>query len=323
MDGKLPDRSWDAAIGELARTQHGVVARRQLLGLGMGRTAIDGRLARGSLHQLHRGVYVVGYRRISRRGRWMATVLAASRGAVLSHRAAGCLWGFLPPSLDRPEVTCAVGRRARRPGIKCHEADLVEDETTEIDGIPVTSTFRTLFDLAADLRPRQLERAWKEVEVKRLTDPVPISDLLERHRGKRGAAALRRLAAFTQPIPVTRNEFEERFLTLLDAHGLPRPRMNASLWVRGRFFEADALWESQRLIVELDGGEVHRTARAFQSDRQRDRILLAEGWRTTRVTWHQLRDEPGEVAADLRRVLDPNPPTPPVPQSRYPHPPAK
>ncbi|HZO05067.1 MAG TPA: type IV toxin-antitoxin system AbiEi family antitoxin domain-containing protein, partial [Solirubrobacterales bacterium] len=131
-------------IADLAKQQHGVVARRQLLDLGMSRHAIDGRLARGSLHQFHLGVYVVGARRISRRGRWMAAVLACGPGAVLSHRAAGCLWGVLPPGFDRPEVTVPSGRRARRLGIVCHEADIAADEVTEIDGIPVTSIFRTL-----------------------------------------------------------------------------------------------------------------------------------------------------------------------------------
>ena len=66
-------------MAELARRQHGVVGRGQLLGLGMGRRAIDGRLQRGQLHEVFRGVYVVGARRISRRGRWMAAVLAAGR----------------------------------------------------------------------------------------------------------------------------------------------------------------------------------------------------------------------------------------------------
>lgn len=280
-----------------------MVARRQLLALGLGRGKVGRKLQRGELHEVYRGVYVVGYRRISRKGRWMAAVLACGPHAALSYRAAGCLHDFLLPSLSRLEVTVPLSKRARRPGVTCHEAVLMADEVTEVDGIPVTSVFRTLFDLAAELQPRQLERAWKEVEVRRLTDRVPIAELLDRHPGKRGSVALRKLLVSTEPIAVTRNEFEERFLVLLDAHDLPRPRFNATLHLRGRFFELDALWEPQRLIAELDGGAVHNTDHAFQSDRRRDRILLAEGYRTTRVTWDQLRDEPAAVAADLRSAL--------------------
>lgn len=83
--------------------------------------------------------------------------------------------------------------------------------------------------------------------------------------------------------------------------------MNADLAMRGRFFQIDALWEDERVAVELDSRSVHGTNRNFEGDRQRDRILLAEGWRTMHVTWRQLRDEPGEVAADLRLALEQGP----------------
>jgi very-short-patch-repair endonuclease len=84
---------------------------------------------------------------------------------------------------------------------------------------------------------------------------------------------------------------------------LPRPTLNATLSLRGHFFEVDCLWRDRRLAVELDGHAVHGIAAAFESDRERDRILQAEGWRTARITWRQLHDDPRAVAADLRRLL--------------------
>lgn len=63
------------------------------------------------------------------------------------------------------------------------------------------------------------------------------------------------------------------------------------------------MWPEQRLIAELDGRAAHLTDRAFEGDRLRDRILLAEGWRSTHITWLQLRDEPDAIAADLRATL--------------------
>ena len=70
------------------------------------------------------------------------------------------------------------------------------------------------------------------------------------------------------------------------------------------------MWEPQRLIAELDGGAVHGTHQAFESDRQRDRILLVEGWHSMRITWAQLRDEPEAIAADLRELLRAGVPAP-------------
>jgi hypothetical protein len=180
---------------------------------------------------------------------------------------------------------------------------LPHDEIDERDGIPVTSVFRTIFDLAAVLSKRELERALHEAEVRRLTDRLSLPDLLARHPGRRGAANLRAVLASKAPVGVTQNDFEELFVALLDRHGLPRPLLNSTLAVRGRLLKPDCMWREQRLIVELDGGGVHRTARAFESDRQRDRILLAEGWSSLRVTWRQLRDEPGAIAADLGGLL--------------------
>jgi very-short-patch-repair endonuclease len=269
----------------------------------MGRKAIVGRLERGQLHEVHRGVYVIGVRRISTRGRWMAAVLAAGEGAVLSHRSAGRLWGLLPPAGGWVDVTRSQGELERQ-GIVGHRSRLRDDEWLIVDSIPVTSPFRTVFDMAGVLDKRGLERAWHEAEVRGLRDRVSLPMLLERYPGRRGSRNLRALLEAAEPVGFTRNDFEETFVALVDAHCLRRPRMNGDLHLRGRFFQIDALWEEERVAVELDSRAVHGTNRNFESDRQRDRILIAEGWRTVRVTWRQLQEEPDEVAADLKQALD-------------------
>lgn len=303
--GAVGEVGVDRVIGGLAGRQHGVVCRRQLLAAGLSRHSIDGRIARGALHVVYTGSYLVGHRAVRVEARWMAAVLACGVGAVLSHRSSGQLWGLLPRSPHLPEVTRPSSNRTQD-GILVHRSALPPDEVTEVDGIPVTSPFRTVFDLAATLpRQRELERAINEAEVRQLRDRVSLPMLLERYPRRRGAKWVRELLAVREPGGITRNDFEEDFVAFLDAHDLPRPRLNATLALRGRFFEPDCIWDEQRLIVELDGRDVHGTHEAFESDRQRDRILLAEGWRWARVTWRQLRDEPEAIAADLRAALYP------------------
>lgn len=184
-----------------------------------------------------------------------------------------------------------------------------DDEWLVSDGIPVTSPFRTIFDLAAVVSKRELERAWHEAEVRQMTDRVSLPLLLERYPGRRGTRALRELLGSDAPVGITRNDFEEAFLALIDAYGLPRPRMNAALSLRGRFIEVDALWERHRFAVELDSHSVHGTRKRFETDRHRDRILVAEWWRTMRITWEALRDEPDKIAADIRLTLEQPAPT--------------
>jgi very-short-patch-repair endonuclease len=154
------------------------------------------------------------------------------------------------------------------------------------------------------LTRRQLERALNEAEVLRLTDRLSVPDLLDRYPRRRGSAVLRALFRDRTAVRgITRRELEQRFQALLDGTDLPQPRRNAHVSVAGRFFEVDCLWAAQRLIVELDGRETHGTDLAFEKDRERDRLLLVEGWRVTRITWRQLRDDAPAVIADLRSLL--------------------
>ncbi len=273
--------------------------------MGLGKRAIEVRLERAWLHPIGRGVYAVGHSAIGMKGRWMAAVLAGGDGAVLSHRSAGQLWRLLPRSAAYlPEVVRSGGWRSR-PGLVAHRLELQPDEISVVDGIPVTSVPRTLLDLASLLDRRGLEKALNEAEVRELTDRLSIPDLLERYPRRRGSTALRALLGDDSTIRgVTREALEERFVAFVDDHGLPRPRLNAAIAAGGRFFQADCLWGEAKLIVELDGRAAHGTPRAFESDRERDRLLLVDGWSVMRVTWRQLRDDAAEIAADLRKLLE-------------------
>jgi very-short-patch-repair endonuclease len=291
----------------LAGRQHGVVGRWQVRGLGMSPAQVKSRIGRGSLHVIHRGVYAVGHRSLTVEGRWMAAVLAFGPDAVLSHRSAGHLWGLVPRGRIRPEVT-RPKHAAGRPRLVVHESVLPRDEIARVRGIPVTSVPRTMFDLAGMLAERDVERAWNEMEVREHRDRPSIPTLLERYPGCKGSLLLARLGDHkTLPVGITRNDFEEAFLAFVDAQGLPRPRMNVHIALRGRFYEIDCLWEELRVAIELDGGKVHGTRRAFEKDRERDRILTAEHYTTSRVTWRHLNDTPAELADDLRKILSPYP----------------
>jgi very-short-patch-repair endonuclease len=300
---QLRTRAVDRAIALLAERQHGVVSREQLFELGLTRHAIDGRIERGWLHPIYRGVYAVGHRVLSREGRYMAAALAGGRGAVVSHRSAGSVWMIRPTSRSRIDVT--VPRKLHpRDGLDFHFAVLPSDEVTRELGIPVTTVPRTIFDLAAILTPREVERAIQQADRLRLYDALSLSDFIARYPRHRGCKTIRAiLASQDLDATVTKNQLEEGFLTLVDRYRLPRPRMNDDLDIGVRRIEPDAVWHDQRLIVELDGRETHHTLKAFESDRARDRAAAVAGWRVIRITWRQLQDEPDAVAADLRVLL--------------------
>src|SRR5215212_8149700 len=148
-------------LWRLVRVQHGVIARRQLLGLGYSGKAIENRIAAGRLHPLYRGVYVVGRPDVTQRGRWMAAVLSCGTGAALSHHASAALWEIGTRS-GRLDVSIPLARRCRAGSIIVHRRK--HFETTRRHGIPVTTPICTLVDLATCLTRDGLEAAVNEAD---------------------------------------------------------------------------------------------------------------------------------------------------------------
>jgi hypothetical protein len=298
--GKVRPRGVERAIATLAERQHGVVARRQLRALGFGDDAIDHRLRLGRLHRLHRGVYAVGYRRLSPRGRWMAAVLACGSRALLSHQSAAAHWGLRPHS-GIPQVTVPGNGRHSRHGIRVHSLRALNPkDRAEQDGIPVTSVARTLFDLASELPPTQLHRAFEAAERLRIFDLREVERTIVENGGRSGIRVLRRmLAEGRPPQPAARSELESRFLDLCHESGIPPPAVNCL--VAG--FEVDAAWLRQRVIVELDGYAFHGSRAAFERDRRRDALLQVAGYRILRITHLRLTAERETVIAEIRQLL--------------------
>jgi len=282
----------DAEIAALAACQHGVVARRQLLDLGLTEREIDYRVQRGRLHNIHRGIYAVGHPILSLKGRWMAAVLASGPDAVLSHRSAAHLWELRPSSRTRIEVTVPRAQRARA-GIELRSSRLAHDDVTVHERIPVTTPARTIQDLAAVLGERDVERVLEQAEIQRMwVRPKP---------GRPGSPTLTRLLNASRHNP-TRSELEEAFIAFLKRNRLPQPQRNVKVLTQDGWITVDAMWREQRLIVEVDGYDTHGTRPAFERDRARDRALIAEGWRVIRLTWRQLKEE--RVGRQIRQLLD-------------------
>ena len=296
METKVAPDPVDGRIAELAVRQYGVVAHRQLEALGLGRPAIKTRVGNGRLHRVHKGVYAVGYPRLTRDGRFMAAVLACGDGAVASHAAAAVLWALRPWKPAAVDVTVpGRGGRRRRRGIVVHRSALEASEVTTLDGIPVTTPARTLVDLADVVPRRALERAIDEAEYLRLD----CTGLAPRH-GRRGSGLLARVLADHLPRSTrTHPGLEDRFVALCTEHRLALPETN--VYVEG--YEVDFLWRRERLIVETDGRGAHMTRSAFERDRMRDAELLTAGYRVMRLTDARLVREPDAVMAQIVALL--------------------
>lgn len=278
----------------LARQQHGVITRRQLLAFGLTPSAIRHRLAEGRLHRVFRGVYAVGRPELGRHGRWMAAVLACGEGAALSHDSAAALYG-IRAGTGQIHVSVPFPRDPCLPGITVHRRSAFE--VTRRRGIPVTTPVCTLVDLATRMSADGLEAAVNEADKLGLTDPETLRTALRGLGRRPGTAKLARLLD-RRMFRLTDSALERRFLRLVARAGLPAPLTRQ--WVEG--FRVDFYWPALGLIVETDGLRYHRTPAQQAHDRRRDQAHAAAGLTVLRFTHAQVVFEPRHVEDTLRAV---------------------
>jgi uncharacterized protein DUF559/putative AbiEi antitoxin of type IV toxin-antitoxin system len=301
----ISGRAW-----ELARRQHGVIARKQLLCLGFTPKALHHRVKTGRLHPLRTGVYAVGRPQITREGRWMAALLACGEGAMLSHRSAAALWGFGVEHPDYIEISVRRHHKVRRPGIRVHDrAGLWSRDIGSCFGIPVTQPVRTFLDLATVAGPRTLERAINEADKLDVINADALRRALDDYRGQPGVRPLRRILD-EHTFRLSDDELERLFRPIAVTAGLPTPLTKHKV----NDFEVDFFWPDLRLVVETDGWRYHRTPSAQTRDALRFQTHTAAGLTPLRFSHWQVKYEPAHVrrilqktAANLRGRLAPLP----------------
>jgi very-short-patch-repair endonuclease len=287
----------ERAIARVAGRQDNVITHDQCFVAGLGRGAIARRLEAGVMQWMHRGVYLLGAAPPSRMASARAAVMACGEGAVVSHRSAAEMFGLLPET-DRDVDVTVVGRNPGvHAGVRVHRPrGLARHEVTKMRGIPVTTVARTIADIAATEPANDVMHAWQEALYRRIVTPGAVAAVLKREPRRKGAPVIR---ALIENPSMTRSERERALLKLLDAAQLPRPLTN----VRLHGYLVDAYWPEHGLVLEFDGWQAHGHRHAFETDRKRDQVMLANDVRSMRVTDRQLKHEPVALAARIAQTL--------------------
>jgi very-short-patch-repair endonuclease len=292
-------------VQALAYRQRGYVKTAQLLALGVGSQAIRYRASAraGILIRVYDGVYAVGHVPVAAVDRAAGALLACGPEAMLSHSSAMSLW--VSPRAGSCRSRSRRQPMHRRRGIRVHRSTALTRADVRVHlGLRVTSPARTLLDNAPRRSERQLTRAVNDARLSGHLRLAALQDVIARFPRHPGAGRLRPLT-FTPDAP-TRSWLENEFMAFVERYNLPRPRLNTKF--AGR--EVDALFEAERLIVEIDGYSTHSNRYAFEDDRERDANSLALGAGTVRITRERLTQRPAAEAerlhailADRRRVL--------------------
>ncbi|MGA8354379.1 MAG: type IV toxin-antitoxin system AbiEi family antitoxin domain-containing protein [Solirubrobacteraceae bacterium] len=284
-------------IARIAQQQQGNITRGQLLALGVHPDTIKRWVRLGRLYRVYRGVYSVGRPPTTPLEKAAAAVLACGDRAALGFGSALTLHGFWKRWDEPFEVVLAGDRRP--PAIRTHRmAGLLRRDIDREQGIRVTSPALTLLHCAPRIRPRSVTRAvndWRRAELVTLGE---LADVVNRFPLHPGAPLLRPHAGATQN--PTRSDLEDDLIPFCERFGLPEPRINVPLYG----YEVDAYFEEAKLIVECDGWDFHNDRQAFETDRERDAVMLEHGIATVRLTRRRFKQQPEREAARLHAILD-------------------
>lgn len=282
-------------LAALAGRQHGVVARDQLLELGLSRNAIQHRLDTGRFRPIHPSVYAVGSQPLNQRGRWYAALLATRPEPVLSHLSSAAAQEL---TRERGAVQVTVPRRGSRrlEGVVIHRVRRLDPaDLVRIDGLPLTSLPRTLLDLAETEPFDRLKAIAEAAERRERLDLRALRDCMERNPGRRGLAVLDRLLDVYISAGRANEGIERLFQEFVAERGFPDPLCN--VLVGGLL--VDFWWPQAKLVVELDSREFHAHWSAAERDRERNATLMRLDIHTLRVTRRRLMRDRDGLAGDI------------------------
>ncbi len=300
----------DHEIIELASRQYGLFSRLQALQRGAGDDRIKQRLHAGRWMAMAPGVYSLPGWPDSWRRRLMLAHLDVGPDSVVSHDAAAALHELTTFPLGPLVLTVRHGDHERRsPGLVVRQStDLRPCDRTVVDGLPVTTIARTLFDLAGVTRSRaRLEQALDDAHAGRRCRVEEVKDLYDelRRPRKQGMRLLGEVLAERGPGYVPPESLlERRLLKVLASAALPPPRRQHPLpWRPDAEGRVDLAYPAARALIEADGRRWHTRMKDFDVDRSRDNEALNHGWRPYRFTWAQITKAPADVVRTVRQAL--------------------
>ncbi len=291
----VPNHNARVRVAEIAERQFGRIRWDQLRTAGVGKATICQWVSDGYLHPSLPRVYAVGHTARSPEADLSAALLYSGPRSALIDATGVWWWGLLnyPPET----IHVSTPRRCRSvPGVTVHGRRALDRITHK--GLPVATPSQCLVDFASNARRELLRFALANADYHGLLDLAAIDAVCG--RGRAGSATIKAALKIHRPeLAHTRSAFERLFVPFCEAHDFPIPKFG----VYRHGWLVDAVWDDQRVVVELNGLKAHRTRAQLERDHQRDLQLRAHDYIVLRYTWYLLTDSPDEVAQDVRRAL--------------------
>ncbi|MBN4925672.1 DUF559 domain-containing protein [Hoyosella rhizosphaerae] len=281
-------------MNHLLANQDGVITRAQALAAALTPRQIHHRIATKQWCALHRGVYLEANRSHAPAARLRAVVFAAGRGAHAHGPSAAWWLGLLPHPPRTHYITVPTPRKATIRGCKVRRRTIATPDTTTTRGLTITALPLTILDTAVTIPDGT---AFLDRALQRWTTLADLTATHQRNKGRHGA----RKATTMLRNARTGGESEAERLLI---HHLRKHKIHGwrtQVQVRGYFL--DIAFEKHKLAIEVDGWAWHRDVQRFTSDMTRQNVLINEGWRVLRFSWHHVNANPDAVVREIREAL--------------------
>ena len=231
----------------------------------------------------------------------LTKVVAVSRwdpSAVIRGRAAAALSYWPEIKVSSVEVASPV-RHTAQPGFAFQRRHIPSDLVQRRGPLAFTTPPLTAIELATLDDTDPIDQALRQ----KVADLASLQHALEQTRKRRGNTERWRVLLDSRAEPWSK---AERL-----AHRLYRDA-EITGWVGNLRISVPQLWtsyyldiafERQRLACEVDGREFHDNAEAFESDRERQNIIVLTGWTVLRFTWKMLTEQRDHVIWVTRQAL--------------------
>lgn len=285
-------------------THAALLRRADTLALSRG-TALDPAFRTRTARRVRRGVDCTDYGMApSFEESVVAALLVLPHGSVAAGLTAARLWRLegLSAPLDLPLEFLVAGQAGAVSQAGCVLRFEAFTGVDLPDGIPATSLARTLIDVVARF---PFTSGLVLVEAALRADPSLSTELTHertRRTPRRGSTMVSRVLNVADVLSESVLESRARVLWLEAA--LPPPVQQAVIRRDGRFIaRVDFVWESARLIVEVDGMSKYAEPTAIRDEKRRQNELVALGYTILRFTWSDIVGRPDRVVRQVRAFL--------------------
>jgi hypothetical protein len=289
---------------DLARSQRGLIAVRQAVGLGVASSTFHARVRRERWPRLAPGTYALPGVEVVAEHRARAAALALGPQASITGRSALCLHGLLDrwPVAQHLVVPHAV-RAPRWPGARVRRSvSLRPGDAVERSGVHVAVVQRALLDAAACEAGRPLEALLLDAR-QRGADLGAVRE--------RAAAATPRTAGRRQLLAaldvVEGSGADSELVRLVEerlrADRLPFDVPPRTVEVPGRRLHPDVTLTGLPVGIECDGHGKYDARRGLDLDQRKHNAYRLVGWWILRIGWRRVHHDWAGFRTELLQAI--------------------